>query len=62
MSNYTPQNAKSNSSGTGIAKDSGPYLAEVMENVDSQLSGRISVYIPDFGGDPKDKSNWLLCR
>lgn len=62
MSNYTPQNAKSNSSSTGILKDSGPYLAEVMDNVDSQLSGRISVYIPDFGGDPKDRSNWLLCR
>jgi len=62
MNTYTPQNAKSNSNNTGIAKDSGPYLAEVMQNVDSQLSGRISVYIPDFGGDPKDSSNWLLCR
>lgn len=59
---YSPQKAKGNTSYTGIAKDAGPYLAEVMNNNDSQLSGRIQVYIPDFGGDPREPSNWTMCR
>jgi len=59
---YTPNNAWNNSSQTGLASNPGPFLAEVMKNDDPLYSGRLLVYIPDFGGDPKQESSWLLVR
>ena len=58
---YTPQNAWSNK-GTGLVKESGPFLGEVMSNVDPMKSGRLLVYIPDMGGDPTQESSWHVCR
>lgn len=62
MARYTPQKSWNTQPGTGIKGSPGPYLAEVMDNVDPLRSGRIMVYIPDLGGDPKDPTNWHLCR
>ena len=59
---YTPNNAWNNSSQTGLASNPGPFLAEVMKNDDPLYSGRLLVYIPDFGGDPEQQSSWLLVR
>ena len=59
---YTPNNAWNNSSQTGLASNPGPFLAEVMKNDDPLYSGRLLVYIPDFGGDPEQESSWLLVR
>ena len=58
---YTPQNAWSNTQ-TGLTKNPGPFLGEVMSNVDPMRSGRLLVYIPDMGGDPTQESSWHVCR
>ena len=42
----------------GIRFDSGPYIGVVKENRDPTRSGRLQVYIPDFGGDPDKPNNW----
>lgn len=59
---YTPQNAWDRSQQTGLASNPGPFLAEVMKNNDPLYSGRLLVYIPDFGGDPAEESSWHLVR
>ena len=59
---YTPNNAWNSSPQTGLAKNPGPFLAEVMRNNDPLYSGRLLVYIPDFGGDPEQESSWHLVR
>ena len=58
---YTPQSAWNNSQ-TGLTKNPGPFLGEVMANVDPMRSGRLLVYIPDMGGDPLQESSWHVCR
>lgn len=59
---YTPNNAWDRSPQTGLASNPGPFMAEVMRNNDPLYSGRLLVYIPDFGGDPKQESSWHLVR
>ena len=59
---YTPNNAWDKSPQTGLASNPGPFLAEVMRNDDPLYSGRLLVYIPDFGGDPAQESSWQLVR
>jgi GH24 family phage-related lysozyme (muramidase) len=59
---YTPNNAWDRSPQTGLASNPGPFLAEVMKNDDPLYSGRLLVYIPDFGGDPAQQSSWHLVR
>ena len=38
--------------------DSGPYVGVVKDNRDPTRSGRLQVYIPDFGGDHTRPQNW----
>lgn len=59
---YTPQNAWDRTPQTGLSSNPGPFLAEVMKNDDPLYSGRLLVYIPDFGGDPAQESSWHLVR
>jgi len=44
----------------GFRLDSGPYIGEVKDNVDEYRHGRISVYIPEFGGDPDNPDFWKI--
>ncbi len=41
-----------------------PYIriGIVKDNADFQNMGRLSVWIPEFGGDPKDPQNWFIVR
>lgn len=59
---YTPQNAWNTTPQTGLSTNPGPFLGEVMKNDDPLYSGRLLVYIPDFGGDPTLENSWHLCR
>ena len=50
--------ASEDDSGGGVLRDL-PVLGVVKNNIDETRSGRIQVYISDFGGpDPDDSSNW----
>lgn len=42
----------------GYRVDPGPYVGRVKNNVDPTRSGRLQVYIPDFGGDENQPANW----
>lgn len=43
----------------GVPAEFGPYIGIVKNNVDTTRSGRLQVYIEQFGGkDPNDKSLW----
>lgn len=46
----------------GTRVDPYPYIGIVKNNLDPSRSGRLQVYIPDLGGDPKDKKNWRTVR
>jgi hypothetical protein len=59
---YTPNNAWNSNPQTGLTSNPGPFLAEVMKNNDPLYSGRLLVYIPEFGGDPEQESSWHLVR
>ena len=58
----TPNNAWDRTPQTGLATKPGPFIAEVMKNDDPLYSGRLLVYIPDFGGEPTQESSWLMVR
>lgn len=45
-------------SAPGIKVDAGPYLAIVKNVVDPTRSGRLSVFIPDFGGIEDQPQHW----
>src|SRR4051812_17281539 len=38
-----------------------PYIGLVKRNDDPQHMGRLSVWIPEIGGDPLTESSWILC-
>lgn len=38
-----------------------PYIGLVKRNDDAQTMGRLSVWIPEIGGDPNDESSWIIC-
>jgi len=43
----------------GTPAEFGPYIGKIMNNVDPTRSGRLQVYIEQFGGsNPNDKSLW----
>ena len=42
----------------GAPAESGPFIGEVVNNTDPTRSGRIQVWIEDFGGDKTDKTMW----
>jgi uncharacterized protein (TIGR02594 family) len=41
-------------------KPLGTYVGFVKDNNDAQRMGRLSVYIPELGGDPNDPTSWIL--
>ena len=43
----------------GMPADTGPFIAEIMNNVDPTRNGRVQVYIEEFAkGDKNDPSGW----
>ena len=45
---------------SGLRVAPGTYLGVVMENADSNYSGRLSVWVAQFGGDSVDKTTWKI--
>ncbi len=45
--------------GSNIPKSQGVYTAIVKKNDDPQKMGRLSVYVPAFGGDPENETSWI---
>ena len=43
----------------GAKRDSGPYIGIVKNNADPIRSGRLQVFIPDFGGVESETSHWI---
>lgn len=43
---------------SGYRVDPGPYVGVVKNNIDPTRSGRLQVFIPDFGGDENDIQSW----
>ena len=37
------------------------YIGFVKRNDDAQRMGRLSVWVPEMGGDPKQESSWIVC-
>lgn len=62
MNQFTPQNAWTRQSSPGLTSNPGPFIGEIMRNDDPLRAGRLLVYIPDLGGDPKLESSWSLVR
>lgn len=55
--NRTPTDFTSQSS-EGRIRETGIFIGVVKDNVDAQKMGRLSVYIPEFGGNPDDPASW----
>jgi len=43
----------------GAKLDSGPYIGIVRNNADPARSGRLKVWIPDFGGTRDEETHWI---
>ena len=48
-----------NSKNAGIKRDAGPFIGIVKNNADPIRSGRLQVFIPDFGGIETEQSHWV---
>jgi hypothetical protein len=46
----------------GIALMPFIYIGFVKNNNDAQRMGRLSVWVPELGGDPADKSSWVIAN
>lgn len=57
--NRTPETVRSDSS-AGKIFQTGIYVGIVKGNADPQRMGRLSVYIPEFGGDPDNEDFWYV--
>lgn len=57
VSNQLPSWVKREES-PGVRYDSGPYIGIVKDNRDPTYSGRLQVWISDFGGDANDPKYW----
>lgn len=56
----TPHEYNKNSTDKrGISSAVGVFVAVVKDNYDPLHFGRLEVFIPEFGGDPRDKVNWI---
>jgi hypothetical protein len=47
---------------TGAVSTPGPYIGIVKNNVDPNRSGRVQVFIPDFGGKEDEVSHWVTIQ
>jgi len=47
---------------TGAVSTPGPYIGIVKNNVDPNRSGRVQVFIPDFGGKEDESSHWITIQ
>lgn len=47
-------------SGSGRSRATGIYVAIVKGNSDPQRMGRLSVYVPEFGGQPDNPASWYV--
>lgn len=59
LTNKVPGHFKQDSA-AGVKLDPGPYIAIVMNNVDTTRSGRLEVWIPDLGGERNQPENWRV--
>jgi hypothetical protein len=55
----TPSGYK-NEPGAGRIVEGKIYIGIVKNNVDMQRMGRLEVYIPEMGGDPKNTAHWFI--
>jgi hypothetical protein len=46
----------------GAVTTPGPYIGIVKNNVDPNRSGRVQVFIPDFGGNEDEESHWITIQ
>jgi len=44
----------------GRVRENGIYIAKVKDVGDAQRMGRISVWIPEMGGDPEKRESWIV--
>lgn len=44
---------------TGYKRDAGPHIGIVKNNSDPTRSGRLQVFVPNFGGDELEPSHWI---
>lgn len=51
--------AYANESSQGRIKDSSIYIGFIKANNDASRNGRLSVYIPELGGDPTSEQSWI---
>jgi hypothetical protein len=49
-----------NEPGAGRIVDGKIYIGIVKNNVDQQRMGRLEVFIPEMGGDPKNEAHWFV--
>lgn len=47
---------------TAIGRYPGVYLGYVKDNRDVQRMGRLRVWVPEFGSDPRDETGWIYCN
>lgn len=57
--NKTPTSLQANPS-DGRIRPQGVYVGIVKNNTDPQNMNRLSVWIPEMGGDPKDETSWFI--
>jgi hypothetical protein len=49
------------SDNNGMFKSGGPYVGVIKNNIDPTCSGRLAVFIPQYGGpDENDPANWVV--
>lgn len=46
--------------GERVNRYSGTFVAYIKDNRDVQKTGRLKVWVPDFGGDPLDANTWIV--
>src|ERR1019366_1392647 len=59
--NKTKPEYNTSTTRTSVPISPHPYIGFVKRNDDPQHMGRISVYIPEIGGDPVKESSWVIC-
>jgi hypothetical protein len=60
--NKIPEWAGGGNKSSGIKLDPGPFIGIIKNNVDPSRQGRLSVWIPDIGGQEEDATKWYVVR